>query len=112
MDTNLDGPQAPLENDTRPRFNMRAVNCKYCTYLTYTSFAFSLFFKFTIVYVFAALWTRCAESNVYNRGQMINLQVSANPGPEQQQLFIRSCFVSSFPEPHTRPRHAVIMNKG
>ncbi|XP_070699034.1 zona pellucida protein C [Pempheris klunzingeri] len=56
-------------------------------------------------------WTGAAESNTYERGQVVNLQVSAKIRPEQQ-LFIHSCFVSASPEPHTRPRHAVIMNKG
>ncbi|KAI3367883.1 hypothetical protein L3Q82_026714 [Scortum barcoo] len=56
-------------------------------------------------------WTSSAESNVYKRGQVVNLQVSAKTRPEQQ-LFIQSCFVSVSPEPQTNPRHAVIMNKG
>ncbi|KAG8013567.1 Zona pellucida sperm-binding protein 3 [Nibea albiflora] len=56
-------------------------------------------------------WTRAAESNVYKRGQVVNLQVSAKTRPEQQ-LFIQSCFVSASPDPQTKPRHAVIMNKG
>ncbi|XP_044023878.1 zona pellucida protein C [Siniperca chuatsi] len=56
-------------------------------------------------------WTSTAESNIYKRGQVVNLQVSAKTRPEQQ-LFIQSCFVSASPEPQTRPRHAVIMNKG
>ncbi|XP_042356330.1 zona pellucida protein C isoform X2 [Plectropomus leopardus] len=56
-------------------------------------------------------WNSAAESNVYERGQVVNLQVSAKTRPEQQ-LFIQSCFVSASPEPQTRRRHAVIMNKG
>lgn len=61
----------------------------------------------------AASWSSTAESNVYKRGQVVNLQVSAKTRPEQpQQLFIQSCFVSASPEPQTRRRHAVIMNKG
>ncbi|XP_041828006.1 zona pellucida protein C [Melanotaenia boesemani] len=56
-------------------------------------------------------WTNAAESNIYKRGNMIHLQVSAQIGP-YQQLFIHSCFVSASPEPHTRPRHAVVLNKG
>lgn len=59
----------------------------------------------------AASWTSAAESNVYERGQVINLQVSAKTRPGQQ-LFIQSCFVSTSPEPQTKPRHALIMNKG
>uniref|UniRef100_A0A8C9X5X6 ZP domain-containing protein n=1 Tax=Sander lucioperca TaxID=283035 RepID=A0A8C9X5X6_SANLU len=43
--------------------------------------------------------------------QVVNLQVSAKTRPEQQ-LFIQSCFVSASPEPQTRPKHALIMNKG
>ncbi|KAL3048975.1 hypothetical protein OYC64_008452 [Pagothenia borchgrevinki] len=57
-------------------------------------------------------WTGNAENNIYKRGQVVNLQVSAKISSEQKQLFIQSCFVSAFPEPQTRPRHAVIMNKG
>ncbi|XP_035529329.1 zona pellucida protein C [Morone saxatilis] len=59
-------------------------------------------------------WTSTVESNIYKRGQVVNLQVSATARPEQQQqqLFIQSCFVSASPDPQTRPRHAVIMNKG
>ncbi|XP_051248015.1 zona pellucida protein C [Dicentrarchus labrax] len=57
-------------------------------------------------------WTSTAESNIYKRGRVVNLQVSATARPEQQQLFIQSCFVSASPDPQTRPRHAVIMNKG
>uniref|UniRef100_A0A8C4DCV8 ZP domain-containing protein n=1 Tax=Dicentrarchus labrax TaxID=13489 RepID=A0A8C4DCV8_DICLA len=60
----------------------------------------------------AASWTSTAESNIYKRGRVVNLQVSATARPEQQQLFIQSCFVSASPDPQTRPRHAVIMNKG
>ncbi|XP_034531466.1 zona pellucida protein C [Notolabrus celidotus] len=56
-------------------------------------------------------WTNTAESNVYKRGQEINLQVSARTGPEQQ-LYIQSCFVSASADPQIKPRHAVIMNKG
>uniref|UniRef100_A0A3Q3W3G3 ZP domain-containing protein n=1 Tax=Mola mola TaxID=94237 RepID=A0A3Q3W3G3_MOLML len=54
-------------------------------------------------------WHR--DSNVYKRGQLINLQVSARTRPGQQ-LFIQSCYVSVSPEPQTRPRQAIIMNKG
>ncbi|XP_042244490.1 zona pellucida protein C [Thunnus maccoyii] len=56
-------------------------------------------------------WTSTAESNIYKRGQVVNLQVSAETRADQQ-LFIQSCFVSASPEPQTRPRHAVILNKG
>ncbi|XP_059209406.1 zona pellucida protein C [Centropristis striata] len=56
-------------------------------------------------------WTSPAESNVYKRGQVVNLQVSAKTRPEQQ-LFIQSCFVSASPEHQSRLKHAVIMNKG
>ncbi|CAG5866301.1 unnamed protein product [Menidia menidia] len=56
-------------------------------------------------------WTDTAETNLYTRGQMVNLQVSAKTRPDQQ-LFIQSCFVSASPEPQTRPRHAVVLNKG
>ncbi|XP_051801470.1 zona pellucida protein C [Acanthochromis polyacanthus] len=56
-------------------------------------------------------WTSTADSNIYKRGQVVNLQVSAEMRPDEQ-LFIQSCFVSASPEPQTRPRHAVIMNKG
>ncbi|KAM3594429.1 uncharacterized protein V6R79_007679 [Siganus canaliculatus] len=56
-------------------------------------------------------WAGPAESNVYERGQIVNLQVSAQTRAKQQ-LFIQSCFVSGSPEHHTQPRHAVIMNKG
>uniref|UniRef100_A0A3P9I2E5 ZP domain-containing protein n=1 Tax=Oryzias latipes TaxID=8090 RepID=A0A3P9I2E5_ORYLA len=51
------------------------------------------------------------ESNTYKRGQVMNLQVSAEMRPNQQ-LFIHSCFTSASPEPQTKPRHAVILNKG
>ncbi|XP_054470347.1 uncharacterized protein LOC129103778 [Anoplopoma fimbria] len=57
-------------------------------------------------------WTSTADSNIYTRGQSVNLQVSAKTMPERQQLFIQSCFVSASPEPHTRPKQPVIMNKG
>ncbi|XP_034713618.1 zona pellucida protein C isoform X2 [Etheostoma cragini] len=56
-------------------------------------------------------WTSSAESNIYKRGQVVNLQVSAKTRPEQR-LFIQSCFVSASPEPRTRRKHALIMNKG
>ncbi|MED6249082.1 hypothetical protein ATANTOWER_009074 [Ataeniobius toweri] len=56
-------------------------------------------------------WTETAESNVYQRGLVVRLQVSAEAKPGQQ-LFIHSCFVSASPEPQARPRHAVILNKG
>ncbi|XP_038584835.1 zona pellucida protein C isoform X2 [Micropterus salmoides] len=56
-------------------------------------------------------WTSTAESNIYKRGQVVNLQVSAITSPKEQ-LFIQSCYVSMSPEPRTRPRHAVILNKG
>ncbi|XP_019940485.2 zona pellucida protein C [Paralichthys olivaceus] len=61
--------------------------------------------------VVTSSWTNVTESNVYKRGQVINLQVSARTTPDQQ-LFIQSCFVSASPEPQSKPRHAVIMNKG
>ncbi|XP_023255671.1 zona pellucida sperm-binding protein 3-like [Seriola lalandi dorsalis] len=56
-------------------------------------------------------WTSATESNVYERGQVVNLKVSAKTRPDQQ-LFIQSCFVSASPEPQTKSRHALIMNKG
>uniref|UniRef100_A0A3B4UGE7 ZP-C domain-containing protein n=1 Tax=Seriola dumerili TaxID=41447 RepID=A0A3B4UGE7_SERDU len=46
-----------------------------------------------------------------NKGQVVNLKVSAKTRPDQQ-LFIQSCFVSASPEPQTKSRHALIMNKG
>ncbi|KAM6968631.1 zona pellucida protein C [Tautogolabrus adspersus] len=57
-------------------------------------------------------WYGTADSNVYERGQVINVQVSARTRHEQQQLYIQSCFVSASPEPQIKPRHAVIINKG
>ncbi|XP_029900376.1 zona pellucida protein C isoform X3 [Myripristis murdjan] len=56
-------------------------------------------------------WTHTADSNIYQRGQIVYLQVTAKPAPDQQ-LFIQSCFVSASPDPQTRSRHAVILNKG
>ncbi|XP_077477404.1 zona pellucida protein C [Stigmatopora argus] len=56
-------------------------------------------------------WTSVAESNTYTRGQLLNLQVSAPVQPDEQ-LFIQSCFFSSFPDALAKPRHAIIMNKG
>ncbi|CAK6968036.1 zona pellucida protein C [Scomber scombrus] len=56
-------------------------------------------------------WTSTAESNMYKRGQTVNLQVSAKTKADQR-LFIQSCFISASPEPQTKPRHAVILNKG
>ncbi|CAJ1073918.1 zona pellucida protein C [Xyrichtys novacula] len=56
-------------------------------------------------------WTNTAESNMYKRGQNINLQVSARTRPKEQ-LYLQSCFVSPSPDPQVKPRHAVIMNKG
>ncbi|XP_061897813.1 zona pellucida protein C [Entelurus aequoreus] len=56
-------------------------------------------------------WSRPTESNIYTRGQVINMEVAAKIRPHQR-LFIKSCFVSSSPQPHTKPRHAVIINKG
>ncbi|KAK9533441.1 hypothetical protein VZT92_008558 [Zoarces viviparus] len=56
-------------------------------------------------------WTSTADSNIYKRGQVVNLQVSAKTRPAQR-LFIQSCFVSASPEPQTRRRQAVILNKG
>ncbi|XP_062253661.1 zona pellucida protein C [Platichthys flesus] len=61
--------------------------------------------------VVTSSWSSVTESNVYERGQVINLQVSAQTKPDQQ-LFVQSCFVSASPEPQSKPRHAVIMNKG
>ncbi|XP_077394495.1 zona pellucida protein C [Festucalex cinctus] len=58
-----------------------------------------------------ASWTSAAESNVFMRGQIINVQVSAQIRPHEQ-LFIQSCFVSTFPESRTKPRHVIIMKKG
>nr|XP_057947116.1 zona pellucida protein C [Doryrhamphus excisus] len=56
-------------------------------------------------------WTRPMESSVYTRGDIINMEVSAKISPHQR-LFIQSCFASSSPEPHTKPRYAFVMNKG
>ncbi|XP_031583917.1 zona pellucida protein C [Oreochromis aureus] len=56
-------------------------------------------------------WTSAAQSNVYKRGQAVNLQVLAKTGTNQQ-VFIKSCFVSVFPEPRAKPRQRVIFNKG
>ncbi|XP_030574092.1 zona pellucida protein C [Archocentrus centrarchus] len=56
-------------------------------------------------------WTSAAESNVYNRGQTVSLQVSAKIRPNQQ-VFIQFCFVSVSPEPRAKPRLTVIFNKG
>ncbi|KAK6307125.1 hypothetical protein J4Q44_G00222730 [Coregonus suidteri] len=58
-------------------------------------------------------WTNAAEINIYERGQIIYLQVSVSTRPApNQQLFIRSCFASMFPDPATRTRLGVILNKG
>uniref|UniRef100_A0A673C2G2 ZP domain-containing protein n=1 Tax=Sphaeramia orbicularis TaxID=375764 RepID=A0A673C2G2_9TELE len=56
-------------------------------------------------------WTSTTESNIFKRGQVVHLQVSANTRPDEH-LFVLSCFVSASPEPHTKPKHAVIINKG
>ncbi|XP_077402082.1 zona pellucida protein C [Vanacampus margaritifer] len=56
-------------------------------------------------------WTSAAESNIYMRGQIINVQVSAKIS-HHEQLFIQSCFISSSPESRDKPRHVIIMNKG
>ncbi|KAK2826285.1 hypothetical protein Q5P01_020499 [Channa striata] len=56
-------------------------------------------------------WTSNAESTVYKRDQVVNLQVSTKPRLNQQ-LFIQSCFLSAYADPHIRHRHMVIMNKG
>lgn len=59
----------------------------------------------------AASWTSAAESNIYKRGQLVNLQVLAKTR-KNQEVFIQSCFVSVFPEPRAKPRQTVIFNKG
>uniref|UniRef100_A0A3Q2X2P2 ZP domain-containing protein n=1 Tax=Haplochromis burtoni TaxID=8153 RepID=A0A3Q2X2P2_HAPBU len=59
----------------------------------------------------AASWTSAAESNIYKRGQLVNLQVLAKTRINQE-AFIQSCFVSVFPEPRAKPRQTVIFNKG
>ncbi|KAF3701414.1 Zona pellucida sperm-binding protein 3 [Channa argus] len=56
-------------------------------------------------------WTSNAKSNVYKTDQVLNLQVSTKPRPNQQ-LFVQSCFFSASADPHIRPKHMVIMNKG
>ncbi|XP_005922383.1 zona pellucida protein C [Haplochromis burtoni] len=56
-------------------------------------------------------WTSAAESNIYKRGQLVNLQVLAKTRINQE-AFIQSCFVSVFPEPRAKPRQTVIFNKG
>ncbi|KAF6717921.1 Zona pellucida sperm-binding protein 3 [Oryzias melastigma] len=63
------------------------------------------------IQVMDSSWAKPVESNSYKRGQVMNLQVSAETRPNQQ-LFIHSCFSSASPEPQTKPRHAVILNKG
>uniref|UniRef100_A0A665UEA3 ZP domain-containing protein n=1 Tax=Echeneis naucrates TaxID=173247 RepID=A0A665UEA3_ECHNA len=65
-----------------------------------------------LIFLFpTASWTSAAQSNVYDRGHVVNLQVSSQTRPDQQ-LFIQSCFVSASPEPQAKPRHSLIMNKG
>uniref|UniRef100_A0A3B5A235 ZP domain-containing protein n=1 Tax=Stegastes partitus TaxID=144197 RepID=A0A3B5A235_9TELE len=55
----------------------------------------------------AESWTSTAKSNIYKRGQVVNLQVSAEMRPDHQ-LFVQSCFVSASPEPQTRPSRVLI----
>ncbi|XP_062326273.1 zona pellucida protein C isoform X2 [Osmerus eperlanus] len=56
-------------------------------------------------------WIHPEESNLYYRGQIVQLQAAATIDPHQS-LFIQSCFVSVFADPVARPRLGVIVNKG
>ncbi|XP_056445982.1 zona pellucida protein C [Gadus chalcogrammus] len=58
-----------------------------------------------------SFWTQTAQSNFYERGQNINVQVMAKSGVRQQP-FLQACFVSPSPDPHFKPRQAVVINKG
>ncbi|XP_046907907.1 zona pellucida protein C [Hypomesus transpacificus] len=59
----------------------------------------------------AASWIHPEESNLYYRGQIVQLQAAATVDPHQS-LFIQTCFVSVFADPDARPRLGVIVNKG
>ncbi|XP_028294421.1 zona pellucida protein C [Gouania willdenowi] len=61
--------------------------------------------------IMTSSWLDIAKPHTYKRGQVVDVLVGAEIGPGQQ-LFVQSCFVSESPEPQTRPRRAVIFNKG
>ncbi|MCI4382287.1 hypothetical protein PGIGA_G00013200 [Pangasianodon gigas] len=56
-------------------------------------------------------WSGPAETNIYQKGQSVYLQVSASTGPDQE-LYIQSCYATSSSDPMDKFRSALILNKG
>ncbi|XP_015204270.2 uncharacterized protein [Lepisosteus oculatus] len=57
-------------------------------------------------------WKGVAKSNVYSPGQPIRFQASATLRSKAQRLSVQSCYATSLPGWHTRPRYKVIVKKG
>ncbi|MCJ8736491.1 hypothetical protein PDJAM_G00013160 [Pangasius djambal] len=56
-------------------------------------------------------WSGPAETNIYQKGDSVYLQVSASTGPDQE-LYIQSCYATSSSDPMDKFRSALILNKG
>nr|AAU85847.1 zona pellucida C related protein [Danio rerio] len=56
-------------------------------------------------------WTEPADTKVFQKGELLHLQVSASPAPGQQ-LYIQSCHASSSPNHADKPEVSLIINKG
>ncbi|XP_076835267.1 zona pellucida protein C [Brachyhypopomus gauderio] len=56
-------------------------------------------------------WHSFAETNTYQRGELMYLQASASAVPGHK-LYIQSCYASSTLDPSNKSRHALILNRG
>ncbi|XP_055028452.2 zona pellucida protein C [Misgurnus anguillicaudatus] len=56
-------------------------------------------------------WNDLESTNVFFKGDLLYVQVSASPG-FGQQLYVQSCYASSSPNPSEKPEVAFIINRG
>ncbi|KAF4084468.1 hypothetical protein AMELA_G00128920 [Ameiurus melas] len=56
-------------------------------------------------------WSGPAESNIYQKGDFVYLQVFASTGPDKE-LYIQSCYATSSSNPMDESRSVLILNKG
>ncbi|XP_056333252.1 zona pellucida protein C, partial [Danio aesculapii] len=56
-------------------------------------------------------WSEPADTKVFQKGELLHLQVSASPAPGQQ-LYVQSCHASSSPNHADKPEVSLIINNG
>ncbi|KAG7328692.1 hypothetical protein KOW79_008636 [Hemibagrus wyckioides] len=57
-------------------------------------------------------WSGPAETNIYQKGESVYLQVFASSSAPDQELFIQSCYATPSSNPMEKSRSVLILNKG